>query len=113
ADGGERAALGDGRQARSGQRFRETFQIESAGFSELQARCAKQAADVAQIHASGEWTPLALGPKLDDLGVGEAGRDRLVDGLHNCTYVAFAHVNTFALKRAQSQGKSANVPSFR
>ena len=28
------------------------------------------------------------------------------EGLHNCTYVAFAHVNTFALIQAKSHGKS-------
>jgi hypothetical protein len=59
-DGGERAALGDRRQTGSGQRFGESLQIESTGFRKLQARRAKQAADVPQIHASGQRAPLSL-----------------------------------------------------
>ena len=34
ADGGERPPLGDRRQARSGQHFREAFQVERVGFRE-------------------------------------------------------------------------------
>jgi hypothetical protein len=104
ADGGKRAALGDRREARPGQRFRETLQIESAGFREVQAVRADQTVDVAQVDALSQRAPLAADPELDYVGVGQpGGGDARADGLHNCTYVALAHVDTFAQKRAESQ----------